>query len=784
MHWLLEPKEQDRIRRLITDLQKSLSATSSTRDQSEQVFPFLGRKNRAIAAKVINFLCPKDGVVCDPFAGSGTFLYAALDCNRDVRANEWEPYAWRMTTSPFRKLPTDSQLKRAVALFKAMVGPRMFDLYKTKCPSCGRELMFDGLFFDRAPPAFQNPVRHDRMGPDGENVIFRNQYECPCGCREKHFDSFDQSVLDKVECISVPFPDDPIIPNSRLNFTPPNFTHYAGLFSKRQQAALMEIVSGIKRVDKDCRDFFFDTFLSIVHLGKYSDYRSKSQDNHCPPQKLKETNLYHRFLERITTRSKFIRDQQGKWNKSVDLFCRDFRDFLKDIPDCSISLLLTDPPYGDTAQYFEHAQRVHPFLPYSLSADSERLKKEVVVSNSPNRPDKHGKDQFFQDIACLFSEAKRVLCSHGWMSLYFRPEQTNWIQDLNRLKVLARSVGFEPIIMIPLDQRDPSMRALASAAWTFQKDVLMIFLRLSDSERRWYENGVDIDEVVFLAATDAATDQGDPFMKKVFNQALLKRLRAVNLIHLAAPAFESRISQTLLRFAEKQGAQYRLTGAGPYYGVLRGMDAESRLYEFAPEVVKQLSAEQGNFTFEDFVIKLSSYVENGSKAVIDRLSREHTLVPDLLREFAEENPDGQSFRAIIEKEEPCDTSGLVNVRKMDPKDFETLVGAWLTKRGYTNVSVIGQCHDRGVDVLATSPTGDREMFQCKRYRKGNNVNIDPIQKIHSLLHTRGAKKGWVVTTSDFTPDAKDEAQLTKVQLINGSKLIKSLERYFPGKYTL
>ena len=89
------------------------------------------------------------------------------------------------------------------------------------------------------------------------------------------------------------------------------------------------------------------------------------------------------------------------------------------------------------------------------------------------------------------------------MVLYFRPQQRDWVSDLNKLKDFGRRHGFEPLLTISAGIADPSMRALASAAWTFKNDVCFIFLKLQECERRWYEGEVDIDELVFLAATSA-----------------------------------------------------------------------------------------------------------------------------------------------------------------------------------------------------------------------------------------------------------------------------------------
>ena len=239
----------------------------------------------------------------------------------------------------------------------------------------------------------------------------------------------------------------------------------------------MTLKNAIAELPEGTRTFFEDTLISIAHCGKYTDYRSKSQDNHCPENRLKETNLYHRFLEKLKERKEYIAAQNFNLNQ-LEVNSMDYRRFMRTILPNTVNLLLTDPPYGDNAQYFEHAQRVHPLMNYSLSADNDRLHNEVVISNAPSRTDKHGKEQFLVDIERLFIEANRIVDDHGFMVLYFRPQQRDWVSDLNKLKDFGRRHGFEPLLTISAGIADPSMRALASAAWTFKNDVCFIFLKL------------------------------------------------------------------------------------------------------------------------------------------------------------------------------------------------------------------------------------------------------------------------------------------------------------------
>ena len=408
----------------------------------------------------------------------------------------------------------------------------------------------------------------------------------------------------------------------------------------------------------------------------------------------------------------------------------------------------------------------------------------TVSSNAPSRVDKHSKEQFLIDIERLFIEANRIVDDHGFMVLYFRPQQRDWVSDLNKLKDFGRRHGFEPLLTISAGISDPSMRALASAAWTFKNDVCFIFLKLQKSERRWYEGETDIDELVFLAATSAATDQGNPFVITQFNQEFLSQLRRCGLMRLAHPMYETKIRRTLDRFTTRNGAQYRLTGLSPYTLMNREMNAEIRLREFAPVVIEELTANGQGFTFEEYVIHLSSFMENGSREIINQLHTANRLIPELLNVYAVEDPQQGKFFARNTVNTDYDTNGREHLCTMDPYDFERLIADYFVRRGFVHAEVIGRSGDRGVDVLATNIHGEYELIQCKRYRQGNNIGSTPIQRVHSYMRTRNASRAWVITTSDFTPEGRDEARITNVTIMNGHDLLQSLEIYYPGRFCL
>lgn len=186
-------------------------------------------------------------------------------------------------------------------------------------------------------------------------------------------------------------------------------------------------------------------------------------------------------------------------------------------------------------------------------------------------------------------------------------------------------------------------------------------------------------------------------------------------------------------------------------------------------------------------MRLSTYLDNGSRRIVQRLRAVNPLISEFAERMTYKDIDQESGKEQLYLKQyipPEEDAGKISLYNMDPYDFEALVADYFVKRGYVKADTIGGSGDRGVDVLATNISGDYEFIQCKRYRKGSNIGSTPVQRVDSMRISRGAVKAWVFTTSDFTPEGVDEARITGVNLVNGDELIRSLDLYYPGKYCL
>ena len=113
------------------------------------------------------------------------------------------------------------------------------------------------------------------------------------------------------------------------------------------------------------------------------------------------------------------------------------------------------------------------------------------------------------------------------------------------------------------------------------------------------------------------------------------------------------------------------------------------------------------------------------------------------------------------------SKSLEQLTKMNQYDFEGYVGNVYRKLGYT-VMQTPKSRDGGKDLIMYKG-GQTYYVEVKRF-KNKPVGRPLIQQLAGASYPAGAKPIFV-TTSRFTAEAIAEAKLSKVELIDGKKLI-------------
>lgn len=168
----------------------------------------------------------------------------------------------------------------------------------------------------------------------------------------------------------------------------------------------------------------------------------------------------------------------------------------------------------------------------------------------------------------------------------------------------------------------------------------------------------------------------------------------------------------------------------------------------------------------------------------------HIDVPNIVREvqktLAKKRVDKKSKgdKEDIEPDGPHEfddhkTELLNTLKSLPPEGFERLSQRLLREAGFEKVVVTGKSGDGGIDghgIIQINPfVSFNVLFQCKRYK--GTVSSSQIRDFRGAMTGR-ADKGIIITTGNFTLEAKKEARrdgAPPIEIVDGERLIEMFE---------
>ncbi|MEO5887850.1 MAG: restriction endonuclease [Anaerolineales bacterium] len=136
---------------------------------------------------------------------------------------------------------------------------------------------------------------------------------------------------------------------------------------------------------------------------------------------------------------------------------------------------------------------------------------------------------------------------------------------------------------------------------------------------------------------------------------------------------------------------------------------------------------------------------------------------------------------IISPEDISHRSSLLAILlDLPPDGFERLCQRLLRESGFEKVQITGKSGDGGLDGIGilqmNAFVSFKVLFQCKRY--SGSVNPSQVRDFRGAMMGR-ADKGIILTTGNFTADARKEAVrdgVPPIELVDGEKLIDMFEQ--------
>lgn len=188
-----------------------------------------------------------------------------------------------------------------------------------------------------------------------------------------------------------------------------------------------------------------------------------------------------------------------------------------------------------------------------------------------------------------------------------------------------------------------------------------------------------------------------------------------------------------------------------------------------------------------FLMQFEEFREFREKSSVASVQDNLAAVPAI--EDQKQTPDEIMRLAHRQIETALEQDLLDRVRTAPPDFFERLIVNLLLSMGYGGSAAnagraLGRSGDDGVDgVIDQDALGlDRVYIQAKRYADGNNVGAGAIRDFFGSLDRHKATKGLFVTTSSFSPSARETAEMLskRIVLIDGDQFAKLMIRHNVG----
>jgi len=220
---------------------------------------------------------------------------------------------------------------------------------------------------------------------------------------------------------------------------------------------------------------------SILHLTKYTDLRSQSQFPYWFPKKnAMERNIFILILKKINSLIKNYKSDNYEIEKknsfselnkaskkSYILFNKPIQNIGLDIPNQSIDLVFTDPPYFDQVAYSEYLAIWEFFLGYKKNNSSELIqtnrKKKII-----------DKKTYLLNLKRCFQVIADKMKINSKAIIYFKDSKLNNINDF--LKILSEcGINFEK--QIHINKKKYTYKQNTTQETTVVGDSLFFFIK-------------------------------------------------------------------------------------------------------------------------------------------------------------------------------------------------------------------------------------------------------------------------------------------------------------------
>lgn len=483
---------------------------------------YWARKTWNVVGEFIENYCPKDGIVFDPFSGSGVSAIEALRRGRRAIAVDISPIANNIllsTVTPIKLL----QLLNAFNRVGKRAKDSILSLYGTKCRHCHKQIPFDCMIWESNEP---KEIR----------------YRCPlCGDRQEegcNLLASDRDLLKQIAQtdITLPYPKQPLYYGNGKPFKEKQkYESLDQLFTHRNLLALSILRDAIeKETNSELRLMLKMAFTSMVHLcsrlaaaGRpgyrpFSGVGWNQQSYWYTPEYL-ESNVWLKFDSAVNGHQGLMKakkqsndelkdvrlaknlDQLLSGDANILIVTDNCIDFMEGLTDNSIDYIFTDPPYDSSIQYGELS---YLWTAWFGNSDNyiESLKNEVIHNERQNKDF----DAYYRMLSTAFRHMFRVLKDDAYLTVTFHNPSTKVRNSTIRAGTFA-GFDFEKIHWQEIAR--PSAKSLLDPFGSAVGDFYLRFHKLPIGAEATSPKEIDetrFEHIVVDTTKELLAERGEP----------------------------------------------------------------------------------------------------------------------------------------------------------------------------------------------------------------------------------------------------------------------------------
>lgn len=540
------------MKKAITESVKAMAHTPQYK-----MHKYFARRPYNVFSNLISHYTDKGDIILDLFCGGGVTVFEGCKLNRNVIGVDLNPLATFITKMQMfnkdinhinskinefvEKNINPLESKYTMTINNEQVYCRWIEwAYTVECPNCKSEIVLTesnkikngfykcpnvkcknhlGIARTKCSPISSIPVRI-KYSTDKKNYKIKILTE-----KEKEIILDLEKELNEQNCYKHPSFEFPLNWDRQKEdkLYEKGIIRYEDLFSYRNLFILSYLFNKIIELkgteDKDVVDCLYFIFSSTL---RYTNKMSKVTDNwengnptcmdkhaYYLPNSFIENNVLEIFKDRINTIIKGLTFSKNELPES----CCEINDFKfaknstnyyiingssdkLPLPDNSIDIIITDPPYGSNVQYAELSVVWNAWYQLYENKDNYIYREKEAVSNRKSNYVGAKDEKDYENLLYgIYKEAYRVLKDDSYMVFTFNNKNLNiW---LAMLKAVAKS-GFilaeNGVLFQDFIQSYKNTSHLKYAG-NVQGDFIYTFIKTNKKSFSNY-NGKDLDEII------------------------------------------------------------------------------------------------------------------------------------------------------------------------------------------------------------------------------------------------------------------------------------------------